>query len=525
MEFNLADLFEAVVDAVGDREAVVHGDRRFTYRQLDGRANRAAHVLADRGVGRGDRVALVLHNGVEYLELMLGAFKLGAVPVNVNYRYTGEELTSLFDDAQPVVVAHEPPAEPDTGPPAWEGCGASALVVGPGYEAALDGAPDQRPDVHRTGDDLYILYTGGTTGSPKGVVWRHKDILFAALGGGNPGGVPITAPEQISDLATQGRMRCLPASPLMHGTANWIALTTLLNGGTVVLAPSHFDACSLWELVEQEQVNYLVIVGDAFARPLVDTLRGHPARWGLDSLSVVLSGGAIFSSAVQHEMVDLIPWVVLVDSYGSSETGGQGRRVTTAGAPAPTGRHGFRIDDHTCLLDAELRPLPPGSSTVGYVARRGHIPIGYHGDAAKTAEVFPTIDGVRWAVPGDVGTVEADGTVRLLGRGTALINSGGEKVSPDEVEARLKAHPAVFDAVVVAVPDERWGEQVGAVVRLRVGHPATVEDLVDHCRANLAAFKVPRHVVLVDEVQRLPSGKPDHRWAQRLATRSVVSRS
>jgi acyl-CoA synthetase (AMP-forming)/AMP-acid ligase II len=516
LTWNLGDLFEAVADAVGDRTAIVAGTTRLTFNELDERANRLAQRLAAVGVGPGDRVALVLRNGNEYLEAMLAGFKLRAIPINVNTRYTTDELAYLLADADPRAVIAEPDLieriAPNVAPGTW------LVARGEGYEAALASARPDRLPIQRSGDDRYILYTGGTTGLPKGVVWRHEDLLFAALGGGNPGGDPAAWPSEVVANALTGRTRCLPASPFTHGTAHWTALSTLLHGGTVLVdeGPT-FDAERLWDLAERERASILVIVGDAFARPLADALTAAPDRWSLDDLLVVLSGGAILSPSVRDDLFVHLPWVVVVDGYGTSETGGQGQMPVWAGQETGTLPR-FHVDEDTTVLDDAGRPAPPGSGLVGRLARRGHIPIGYHGDPVGGTETFVELDGERWVVPGDLARVEADGSVTLLGRGTSSINSGGEKVFPEEVEMVLKAHPSVFDAVVVGVADERFGQRVAAVVAPRAGHVVDVEALERHCRTRLADFKVPRRVVSVPEVRRRPSGKIDLAWASTCAS-------
>jgi acyl-CoA synthetase (AMP-forming)/AMP-acid ligase II len=530
MEYNLADLWECVVDTVGDREAMVCGTRRLTFAEADERIDRLAHALADRGIGPGDHVACYLYNGTEYLETMLAAWKLRAVPINVNYRYVADELRYLLTDADAkAVVLHEELAErlaqvagdlpllrsclvvPD-------GTGADEAVARLGaeeYEAVLAASRPGRDYPARSADDLYILYTGGTTGMPKGVMWRHEDIFFGAFGGGDLGGNHITRPEEIAERALAGRTRCLPACPFMHGTAHWMAFSSLYTGGAVIISPDRrLVPVRLWELVAAEKVNFLVIVGDAFARPLVEALDELGDAVDLSELVVLLSGGAILSPAVKRALAERLPGCLIIDGYGSSEAGGQGQSVTVAGAePSPQPR--FRVNDETTVLTEDLRPAPVG--VVGKLARRGHIPLGYYQDPEKTAATFPVIDGVRWSVPGDFARIEEDGTITLLGRGSVSINTGGEKVYPEEVEATLKAHPAIFDAVVVGVPDPRWGERVVGVVQVRPGHTVSFDDVDTHVRAHLAGYKAPRALVEVDEIVRSPSGKPDYRWAKATA--------
>lgn len=522
--WNLADVFEAVVDVVGDRQAIVSRCRCLTYRQLDERANRLAHVLVERGVGRDDHVGVALRNDSAYLEVMLAAFKVGAVPVNVNVRYTDEELRYLFDDAGLVGLVHDVDVAPavaraSAGLPrlAW------TLTAGAELEDVMATVPAGRPAGPPRRDDAhYVLYTGGTTGRPKGVVWRHDDVLFAALGGGNLGGEPARDLAELTAnaVASGGRVRCLPASPLTHGTAHWLALATLFDGGTVVLvADAGMDAARIWDTVEAHQVTHLVIVGDAFARPLADALCAEPDRWDLHHLLVVMSGGAVWSASVRRLLLEQLPGAVMVDGYGTSETGGHGRAAIWPGqaqrdAVVPR----FQVDDDTAVLDEHLRPVAPGSGHVGRLARRGRVPLGYHNDPEATAQAFPTVDGVRWSVPGDLALLEADGRVTLLGRGASSINSGGEKIFPEEVEAVLKAHPAVFDAIVVGVPDRRWGRCVAAVVQVRDGATVDDQELGNHCRDHLAGFKAPRRIARVDRLVRRASGKPDLAWARRTLT-------
>jgi len=527
MQFNLADLWEAVADAIPDREALVSGERRLTYADTDERANRLANHLAGRGIGPGDHVALLLYNSTEYLEGMLAAFKLRAVPINVNYRYMEEELRYILDDSDAKAIVFHREFAPklaavhdalpllttrlmvDDASEA-DPTGIDAVE----YEEALAASSSARDFGPRSADDLYILYTGGTTGQPKGVMWRSEDIFFAGLGGGNLGDAPITAPEQVVDKLDDHR-RTLPACPLMHGTAHWFALGTLYAGGTVVLsADHHFDPVRLWELIAREQVTFLVIVGDAFARPLVEALDELDPSLDLSALTVVLSGGAILSPTVKAQWVQRLPATILIDGFGSSESGGQGSSITAAGGPIETAPR-FRVDDATTVLDDDFRPAPVGA--VGKLARRGHVPLGYYKDADKTAATFPVIEGVRWSVPGDHARIEADGTITVLGRGSVSINTGGEKVYPEEVEAAVKSHPAVFDAVVVGVPDERWGQRIAALVQLRPGASLGPDELADHVRAQLASYKAPRELVLVDSVVRSPSVKPDYRWARATA--------
>ena len=516
MELNLADLFEAVADAAGDREAVVCGKRRLSYATLEARANRLAHVLAAAGVGAGDAVGLWLGNGTEYLEGMLAAFKLRAVPVNVNRRYTAAEAGHLLADAGTVAVVHDR----DLGPAADEALRAVPVTLerGEAYESALAAAPTRRPDGNgRSGDDRYLIYTGGTTGPPKGVVWRHEDAFFSAFGGGNLGGEPVESPGELAARAAAGGGgRCLVGGPLGHAAGQWLAFATLFMGGTVLLLGG--VAASPEAVLDQaagERATTVVLVGEAMAWPVVDALATAPGRWDLSALCTVLSGGAALAPATKAALVDLLAGAVVVDVLGASETGGEAYALEGPGAISPVGGR-FQPGSRTAVLGDDLRPLAPGSASVGRVARRGRVPLGYHRDAERTAASFPTVDGERWALSGDLARVESDGTVVLLGRAETSIHTGGEKVHPEEVEAAVRAHPAVADAVVVGVPDTRWGERVTAVVASRDGCAAglTLDALAEHCRTTLAGYKVPRAVVLVDEVVRTAAGKPDYRWAR-----------
>ncbi len=489
---------------------------------------RLAHHLAAVGIGAGDHVALYLYNGTEYLEGMLAAFKLRAVPINVNYRYGEDELRYLLDDADARAVVYDREFAPALGAIRAELTSLHAFV-----EVADDSGAHvtrrcgrvrgrARGRIRRARLRRRARPTTCTSSTPaappacpKGVMWRAEDIFFGAFGGGNLGDAPITTPEQVVDTLDLHR-RGLPACPFMHGTAHWMAFGTLYSGGTVVISPERrFDPEHLWRLIEAERVTFLVIVGDAFARPLVETYDVLDPPVDATPLTVVLSGGAVLSPAIKAAWVDRLPGTLLIDGFGASETGGQGQSVSAAGGPIESVAR-FSVNDETTVLGDDLRPVGPG--VVGKLARRGHVPLGYYKDPAKTADTFPVVDGVRWSVPGDHARIEDDGTITVLGRGSVSINTGGEKVYPEEVEAALKSHGAVFDAVVVGVPDERWGERVSAVVQPRVGAAPALDELADHVRGQLASYKVPRELVLVDAIVRSPSGKPDYRWARSVAT-------
>ena len=525
MQFNLADLFEGVADAVPEREALVCGKRRLTYRELDGRANRLAHYLAGEGIGRGDHIGLYLHNCTEYIEASLAAYKLRAVPVNINYRYIEAELAYLFDNADLVGLIHHREFAPRIASvlpntpklrtliAVEDGTGAECHSAE--YEARLVTSSPARDFPPRSADDLYILYTGGTTGMPKGVMWRQEDIFFAAMMGGNPYGPQPERPEEVAESAkTRGIVTMLPAAPLIHGAAQWASFIAIYGGGKVVIAPGkRFDPQLIWQLAADEKANSITIVGDAMARPLAEALQG--GSFELSSLRVIGSGGAILSEHVKDQLKQYLPGVVVMDNFGGSEAGAQGQHVGRgANGTAPR----FRPEPTTTVLGIEdHRPLEPGCGEVGWLGRRGRIPLGYYKDPEKTANTFVEVDGVRWALPGDYAMIESDGTITLLGRGSACINSGGEKIFPEEVEAAVRSHPGVFDAVVVGVPDEKWGERVTAVVQPRDGQTLTLESLAEHCRSSVAGYKIPRGMTLVDELLRQPSGKPDYRWAKSVA--------
>jgi fatty-acyl-CoA synthase len=516
--FNLADLFEVVADACPERLALVAGDVRLTYAALDGRANRLAHHLRQQGVQPGENIGIYAWNRAEWVEAMLAAFKLRAVPINVNYRYVEDELRYLIDNADLVALVHEPDFTPLVAAARTSAPGLRhTLEIGERYERALAAQSPARDFGPRAPDDLYILYTGGTTGMPKGVMWRSEDIFFGAMGGGNFAGPPVARPEDLAASAAKPGVISLVTAPLMHGGGQWVTFITFTTAGTLVLwTGRRYDAAEIWRLAARERVNSVMLVGDAMARPLAEALEGAAgANLDLSALVAIGSGGAILSKAVKEQLRAALPNVIVLDSFGASETGANGS-VMDAGGPAAGPR--FTMGEHTAVLDDDLRPLEPGSGVVGRLARRGHIPLGYYKDEAKTAATFVhDREGVRWVVPGDFATVEADGTVTLLGRGSVSINTGGEKVFPEEVEAALKAHPDVFDAVVVGVPDERFGERVVALVLPRPGAQPSLEDLRAHCRGSIATYKAPRELHLVDQIVRTPAGKPDYRAARETA--------
>jgi fatty-acyl-CoA synthase len=530
-DHNVAALHEAIAAAVPERECIVAGGVRCTWGEVTDRTRRLAAVLADAGIGLRsdvadraalppwesphDHVALYLHNGHEYLEGMLGAWKARAVAVNINYRYVATELRYvLADSGARAVIFHGAFAPtlaevlPDL--PAVslllqvdDDSGAALLPGAVRYEDALAAVVPAAP-VGLSPDDRYILYTGGTTGMPKGTLWRQGDFLATALG--------VTAPEADIVAAARSRagLRTLPSAPFMHGAAHWNALSAWTSGGTVVVQddPTRLDPADVLATCARERVSALQIVGDPFARPLLDELDAHDHD--LSALRFLLSGGAVLSAPVKERLVARVPGLRIVDVLGSSETG----RQAVAGRSAA-----FRPEASTVVLSADRsRRLAPGDDEVGWLAQAGRVPLGYLGDEDKSRATFPVVDGVRHAVAGDRVRLLADGTIELLGRDSVTINTGGEKVFAEEVEQALTSHPAVADAVVAGRPSERWGSEIVAVLSLRPGAERPADDqLRAHCRTTLAGYKVPKAFCWVDRVVRSPAGKPDYAWARAVA--------
>lgn len=539
--YNLADQWEAVADRVGEREAVVAGSRRLTYAQLEARANRLANHLRSVGVGPGDFVGCYLTNGTEYLETLLASFKIRAVPVNINYRYVADELRYLFADAGLVAVVCEErfarrvaevadgtPTLRHTlvaaGPDCDAGSGAEAVHLedlpgGVDYESALAAASPERPSAEGRGDDdLYVIYTGGTTGLPKGVVWRMGDAFFGCIGGGDPLRMsgPVSSPEETVERIIDFDFTFYALAPMMHAAAQWVSLMWLLCGAKVVLHQGRFDPGAIWRTVESEKVSAMTVVGDAMARPLLDDWEEN-GPYDVSSMYSFSNGGAPISAAARKRVQALLPNALFTDGFGSSETGIQGSQRLAPGEDAGNVIRYENVASGTLVLDAHGEQVQPGSGVVGRIAHTGWIPLRYHNAPDKTAEAFSEVDGRRYVVSGDMATVEEDGSIVLLGRGSVSINTGGEKVHPEEVESVLKGHGAVYDVVVVGVPHERWGEQVVAVVQPVVGAEPTIEALAEHCRDQLAGYKIPRRIVVVTEVERSPAGKADYRWAKRVA--------
>ncbi len=539
MAYNIADLFEHTVDSVADREVLVVGEQRRTYAQLEGRANQLAHHLMAQGIGSGDHIGVYGSNSVEWIEVALAAYKIRAVPVNVNYRYVEDELAYLFDNADFKAVVYDQGFAPriqavrqslpllkhlihitDDSP------APSAVLTALGsvaFEDAMASGSSDRDFAPRSDDDRYIIYTGGTTGMPKGVVWRQEDVFFA-LGGG----IDVYSNERVdsewtlAEKATtvESPLRSLNLPPLMHGAAQWGFLRFAFEGNFVVML-KRFDPTEVWRTIEREGINTVAITGDAMARPMIEALTemGGPSALDLSSLFVLASTAAIFSPTVKDQYLDLFPNLLIIDAIGSSETGSNGMRTVAKGDTQNSGGGPtVAAARDAVVLDEHYEEILAGTGQQGRLARRGNVPIEYYKDPVKSAETFVVgSTGIRYALAGDMAILEADGTITLLGRGSQCINSGGEKIFPEEVESALKAHPAVFDAIVVGVPDERWGQRVTAVLQARPGQKPSLEELTTHCRRYLAGYKVPKEVCYVAEVVRSPSGKPDYPWALKVA--------
>jgi acyl-CoA synthetase (AMP-forming)/AMP-acid ligase II len=548
MEYNLADLNDAVSAAIPDRECIVWRDRRLTFAQVAERTNRLANHLVAAELGARterrelgghesgqDHLACYMHNGNEYVESMLGAYKARVAPFNVNYRYVAEELRYLLNDAgAKAVVFHSAFASrltevlPDL--PSLtvllqvdDGSGIGLLPGAQWYEEALAAASPERPDVERSPDDLYILYTGGTTGMPKGVLWRQADIYVGALGGRNLGtGSEWESVEEIVEAARNGGARLLPAPPFMHGAGHWLALNAMNSGNTICIQDDTvgLDADDIWRTIEREKVNILLIVGDAFGRPLVDQLEvaaGQGEAYDLSSMLMIISGGAPLNSTIKDRFLAQLPTVMVMDAVGASETGSQMSHMSAAGQAASTGT--FTPGPGAAIVSEDLSAaLEAGHAEVGWLAQKGRVPLGYLGDAKKTAHTFPVIDGIRYSVPGDRARLTADGVIELYGRDSVTINSGGEKIFAEEVEQAIAHHPDVYDVVCAGRPSERWGQEVVAVVQLREGATATEEDLITEAAAHVARYKLPKAFVFREQIVRSPAGKADYRWAKEQAT-------
>jgi fatty-acyl-CoA synthase len=524
--WNFADLWEGIAGKFPDAPAQVHGDRRTTWREFDERANGVARFLLDGGAQHQDKVALYLYNGPEYLESCAGLFKAGLVPVNTNYRYLDDELLYLWDNADAVAVVfhgvftdrvdHLRPRLPGVRHWIWVDDGTSPM---PNWAVAYEdvaATASERVEAPwgRSGDDILMIYTGGTTGMPKGVMWRQDDLIGAVCAAANPllaqdpadaGGVQAV----LDSIAGPGLVG-LPACPLMHGTGWFTALLYLTSGGSVAtLVERHLDWVELLDTIEREGVGALTIVGDAFAKPILACLDAEPDRWDLSSLVLVSSSGVMWSEPIKQRMLEHHPTMMLVDSFSSSEAIGMGQSVSAAGAAEKTAH--FSLGPGAIVLTDDGVKVEPGSPERGRVAIPGRTPLGYYKDPEKTAATFITVDGIRYSMPGDYATVDADGSISLLGRGSVCINTGGEKVFPEEVEEALKTHDTVADAVVVGVPDDKFGQAIVAVVEPADGCALDDGELVAHVKAHLAAYKAPKRIVEIDTIGRAPNAKVDYK--------------
>ncbi|OBH33936.1 acyl-CoA synthetase [Mycobacterium intracellulare] len=540
--FTVPAVAEAVAAAIPDRELIIQGDRRYTYAQVIDRSNRLAAYLHSQGLGchterdalaghevGQDLLGLYAYNGNEFVEALLGSFQARVAPFNVNFRYVKSELQYLLADSGATALLYHAAFAPRVAEilpdlpqlrvliQIADASGNDLLDGAIDYETALASVSPEPPPVQHSADDLYVLYTGGTTGMPKGVLWRQHDIFMTSFGGRNlMTGEPSQSIDEIVERAAAGpgtKLMILP--PLIHGAAQWSVMTAITTGQSVVFPTvvDHLDADDVVRTIEREKVAVVTVVGDAMARPLVAAIEKGIAD--VSSLAVVANGGALLTPYVKQRLIEVLPNAVVVDGVGSSETGAQMHHMSTSGAVA-TGT--FNAGPDTFVAAEDLTAiLEPGHDGMGWLAQRGYVPLGYKGDAAKTAKTFPVIDGVRYAVPGDRARHGADGSVELLGRDSVTINSGGEKIFVEEVETAIASHPAVADVVVAGRPSERWGQEVVAVVALAQGARAEADELVAHASNTLARYKLPKAIVFRPVIERSPSGKADYRWAREQA--------
>lgn len=537
MEFNAADIFEGVVDRIPDREAVILGATRLTYKELDVRANKAANALKNLGIKKGSHIGIYAFNCIEWLEVMLGAYKLCAIPININYRYVEEELKYLIENADmEAVFFHQQFSNKLNNIKNDLPLLKSFISIDDGtnkissiqnsldFESLIKNESESRPSIDRSGDDKYILYTGGTTGMPKGVVWRMEDVLMT-LGGGIDAvtGEKYPSPEAFADKCLQEQTTALALAPLMHGAAQWQAFNAFFSGWRFIINDqASFDANYIWGVIAKEKVMNLTITGDAMGRPLCDALPSAIER-GLDlsSLIVLASTASVFSSSIKDMILDYLPNLFLIDAVGSSETGATGVNIHTKGGKLKDSGGGpkFTKPNFSEILNLETLEIihPSDTETIGYLARKGHVPIAYYKDKEKSEKTFIKVNGERYSIPGDIAKYEKDGQMTLLGRGSVSINSGGEKIFPEEVEMALKAHPNVFDCLVVGVKDETWGQKVVAVIQRREISELTIDELKTSASKYIASYKMPKELIFSELIERAPSGKPNYQWAQNYA--------
>lgn len=541
-QFTVPAAADTVAAVIGDREFIVQGDRRYTYAQVVERANRLAAFLHSRGLGchterselaghevGQDLLGIYAYNGPEYIEGMLGAWRARVAPFNVNYRYVKNELQYLLDDSGATALLYHATFAPRVAEvlPDLPNLRVLIQIADESGNDLLDGAVDYEsivgsgtavlPPLEPSPDDLYVLYTGGTTGMPKGVLWRQHDIFMTSFGGRNMAtGELITSLDDIAARVTEGPgTKILTLPPLMHGAAQWAAMTAMTTGQTIVFManPGHLDADEVVRTIEREKALVVQVVGDAVARPLADAIERGSAD--LSSLAVVANGGALLTPTAKQRLIDVKPGLIVIDGVGSSETGIQMNHMSAPGAVS-TGKFNAGPDTFVAAEDFAAI-LEPGHDGNGWLAQRGFVPLGYKGDAEKTAKTFPVIDGARYSIPGDRARHLADGSIELLGRDSVTINSGGEKIFAEEVETALLSHPAVADVVVAGRPSERWGQEVVAVISLAEGADADAQDLIEHAANSIARYKLPKAVVFRPAIERSPAGKADYRWAREQA--------
>ena len=529
--FNLADLLEVVAGAVPDRIAFVCGSQQLTYHELNERSTRLASSFRTLGIGRGDNVGIELYNSAAYLEAFFACCKIGAAPANINYRYVAEELTYLLGSLDLKALVHHSAFADELAKAAprlpklqyliqvddGSKCPVQLRAGSLEYETLLSQGSPSLQDPGRSDHDLYLLCTGGTTGLPKGVMWPHRSLFMGALGGGGmyfrkP---PISVPEELATLVKHGPVtRFFAIAPMMHGAANWSTLISLFAGHTVVVNDQHhFHAEHIWDVVDRDAVNIISVVGDAMAQPLVQALEDHPGRWNLETLQVLGNGGAALWEGMLQRIQAVLPKVYVTNGIGSSETGIMGSGTK------PKDGEGLMVlppSQETAVIDTQLKIVTNPGAT-GVLARCGHTPIGYYGDPVKSAQTFVTIDGQLWVLSGDQARIDDDGQIVVLGRGSQCINTGGEKVFPEEVEGIVRHYRAVADVLVVGLPDERWGQKVVAVVEVADDQCFDLAEMDRICRAHLSGYKVPKAVVLAKHIQRSPAGKADYRWAKEYA--------
>jgi len=542
MQFTVPAAAEAVASAIGDREFIIQGNRRYTFAQIQERSNRLAAYLHKRGLGcRTERAELAGHevgqdllglyayNGPEYVEGMLGAWRARVAPFNVNYRYVKNELEYLLADSGATALLYHASFAPRVNEvypklphlrvliQIADGSGNDLVHGAVDYESIVSSGASVPPPVEPSPDDLYVLYTGGTTGMPKGVLWRQHDIFMTSFGGRNmaTGEVTGSYDEIAKRVAENPGTKIFTLPPLMHGAAQWAAMTALTTGQTIVFPTTQgrFDADEVVRTIEQEQIMVVQVVGDAMARPIADAIERGTAD--VSSLAVVANGGALLTPTAKQRLIDVKPGLIVIDGVGSSETGIQMSHMSMPGAVS-TGK--FNAGPDTSVAGEDLDSiLEPGHDGMGWLAQRGYVPLGYKGDAAKTAKTFPVIDGVRYSIPGDRARHLAEGGIELLGRDSATINSGGEKIFAEEVESAVLSHPAVRDVVVSGRPSERWGQEVVAIVSLVDGATVDAQELIEHAAGVIARYKLPKAVVFRPVIERSPAGKADYRWAREQA--------